>query len=108
MNLGPVELLIVLAILAIPLLFAWLTGRLAADKGYSFGTFFVIGLFGGVIGLVVAAVLPQRAVAPAVPPPAPLAGWHPDPTQRFELRYHDGTRWTEHVARGGVQSTDPL
>ncbi len=34
------------------------------------------------------------------------AGWHPDPTTRHELRYHDGAAWTEHVATGGAQSTD--
>jgi Protein of unknown function (DUF2510)/Membrane domain of glycerophosphoryl diester phosphodiesterase len=34
--------------------------------------------------------------------------WYPDPTGRFDLRYWDGAHWTEHVARGGVQATDPL
>ena len=35
------------------------------------------------------------------------AGWYPDPSGRFELRYWNGTAWTEHVARGGQQYTDP-
>ncbi len=35
------------------------------------------------------------------------AAWHPDPTGRHELRYWDGTQWTEHVASHGRQSTDP-
>ncbi|MDQ1403826.1 MAG: hypothetical protein QOG03_2142 [Actinomycetota bacterium] len=35
-------------------------------------------------------------------------GWHPDPGGRHELRYWDGTRWTDHVSDGGVQSTDAL
>ena len=26
---------------------------------------------------------------------------------RYELRYWDGTQWTEHVARQGQQFTDP-
>jgi hypothetical protein len=35
-------------------------------------------------------------------------GWYPDPGGRFAQRYHDGTRWTEHVAdAGGNRSTDP-
>ena len=34
------------------------------------------------------------------------AAWYPDPSKRFELRYWDGTEWTEHVARGGQQFTD--
>lgn len=36
------------------------------------------------------------------------AAWHPDPTGRNELRYHDGTNWTEHVSNQGVTSTSPL
>jgi len=35
------------------------------------------------------------------------AGWYADPSHRYELRYWDGTAWTEHVARGGQQYTDP-
>jgi hypothetical protein len=48
---------------------------------------------------------------PVTPEPAPVvttpAGWYPDPSGRFELRYWDGVAWTEHVSRGGQQSTDP-
>jgi len=36
------------------------------------------------------------------------AGWHPDPTGQHELRYWDGTAWTEHVSTQGVQTTAPL
>jgi uncharacterized protein YxjI len=32
--------------------------------------------------------------------------WYPDPYGRHELRYFDGTQWTEHVASHGRQSTD--
>lgn len=35
------------------------------------------------------------------------AGWYADPSTRFELRYWDGTQWTEHVSRAGQQYTDP-
>lgn len=35
------------------------------------------------------------------------ASWQPDPSHRHELRYWDGTRWTEHVSDAGRQSTDP-
>jgi Protein of unknown function (DUF2510) len=44
----------------------------------------------------------QVAQVSAVP-----AGWYADPSGRFELRYWDGNQWTEHVARGGAQYTDP-
>jgi uncharacterized protein YxjI len=35
------------------------------------------------------------------------AAWHPDPFGRFESRYWDGERWTEHVSRGGQALVDP-
>lgn len=35
-------------------------------------------------------------------------GWHSDPYGRFQQRYWDGSTWTEHVATGGQQQTDPL
>lgn len=35
------------------------------------------------------------------------AGWHPDPFSRYEHRYWDGNRWSEHVATGGRQTVDP-
>ena len=37
----------------------------------------------------------------------PPAGWHPDPFGRFQVRYWDGGRWTEHVASNGHQLSDP-
>ena len=36
------------------------------------------------------------------------ADWYRDPLQRHELRYYDGTEWTDHVSNGGVVSTDAL
>jgi uncharacterized protein YxjI len=36
-------------------------------------------------------------------PPA----WHPDPFGRFETRWWDGERWTEHVSRAGQSFVDP-
>jgi hypothetical protein len=62
---------------------------------------------------------PEPAVAepavaePTVPDAAPAAesavpaGWYADPSGRFELRYWDGSAWTEHVSRAGQQFTDP-
>jgi hypothetical protein len=40
---------------------------------------------------------------PAYPP-----GWYPDPTQRFEYRFHNGTVWTADVSSNGVRYVDPL
>ena len=58
------------------------------------------------------AVAPAPVEVPApVVAPAPVittpAGWYPDPSGRFEMRYWDGTAWTEHVSRAGQQYTDP-
>jgi hypothetical protein len=36
------------------------------------------------------------------------AGWHPDPSGRHEMRYFDGTRWTDHVSDQGVVGADPV
>jgi hypothetical protein len=44
----------------------------------------------------------EPAAESAVP-----AGWYADPSGRFELRYWDGSAWTEHVSRAGQQFTDP-
>ena len=39
--------------------------------------------------------------------PGTPANWHPDPFGRHELRYWDGSQWTEHVSSHGRQSIDP-
>jgi len=73
-----------------------------------------------------AAVAPVAATQPVTPEPAPEpavvapaaepaaastsnapAGWYADPSGRYDLRYWDGTTWTEHVSRAGQQYTDP-
>ena len=52
-----------------------------------------------------AAAAPRRR--PSRPPPSVPAGWYADPAGRYELRYWDGSAWTEHVSRAGQQYTDP-
>lgn len=54
----------------------------------------------------------QPAATPAAPAATPSTptvppGWYADPSGRYEQRYWDGGNWTEHVARGGAQYTDP-
>lgn len=53
-----------------------------------------------------AVVEPTVQVAAAAPAANIPANWYADPSGRFELRYWDGQKWTEHVARGGQQFTD--
>jgi hypothetical protein len=36
------------------------------------------------------------------------ANWYADPTGRHQLRYHNGTAWTEHISDNEQQSTDPV
>ena len=45
--------------------------------------------------------------APTTPTVSVKAGWYEDPSKRYEQRYWDGEKWTEHVHTGGVQATDP-
>jgi hypothetical protein len=60
-----------------------------------------------------AAAAPAAAPAATAPVQQPAAvvttpaGWYPDPSGRYEMRYWDGAKWTEHVARQGQQYTDP-
>ncbi|HET8931610.1 MAG TPA: phospholipid scramblase-related protein [Acidimicrobiales bacterium] len=35
-------------------------------------------------------------------------GWYPDPMGRHEYRWYDGTAWSDSVASGGRQSSDPM
>lgn len=41
-------------------------------------------------------------------PPNLAPGWYVDPTERHFLRYWDGQQWTDQVASGGHESTDPI
>jgi hypothetical protein len=56
---------------------------------------------------------PERQPEPVAAPPAAAsvpttpAGWYPDPSGRYEMRYWDGDKWTEHVSRQGQTYTDP-
>ena len=49
----------------------------------------------------------NTSVTSSVGDAAAPANWYPDPAGRFELRYWNGSAWTEHVSRNGQQSIDP-
>ncbi len=51
--------------------------------------------------------------SPSSPPPPPVTQatppqWSPDPGGRHELRYWNGTAWTDHVSDAGVVGVDSL
>jgi hypothetical protein len=59
-------------------------------------------------------VIPQPHVVQAplvIPQQRPALhrnnGWWPDPLGRHEHRYHDGSKWTDHVSDNGVTSVSP-
>ena len=58
-------------------------------------------------GNIGAPTAPASAGPSAAQVPNPPANWYKDPSGRFELRYWNGSAWTEHVATNGVQSIDP-
>jgi hypothetical protein len=49
---------------------------------------------------------PSERTAAAPTLTAASAGWLADPTGHHELRYWDGTVWTEHVSSAGIMSID--
>jgi hypothetical protein len=49
----------------------------------------------------------QAVVSDARSPSAPAA-WLPDPTRRYEVRWWDGSRWTDRVATQGRVMSDPV
>jgi hypothetical protein len=59
------------------------------------------------VGTTAAATAPtQVTTSPPTTPTVP-PGWYTDPAGRYELRYWDGSAWTEHVSRAGQQYRDP-
>lgn len=51
---------------------------------------------------------PVPASPPPPPPPPTPPTWAADPYGRHELRYWDGSRWTQHVSDNGEATVDPV
>lgn len=77
----------------------------APHPGLDSGT--VTTLSGGPAPASAPTAVPQQTPTAASADAAAPANWYKDPSGRFELRYWNGSQWTEHVAKGGVQSIDP-
>jgi Protein of unknown function (DUF2510) len=73
----------------------------------------IVAVAAGLLALRGLSLLPATVRTPAPPTAAPTAaapggpGWGADPFGRHQWRYWDGSRWTEQVADGATQSTDP-
>ena len=74
--------MIVLAVVAVPFVFAWITGAIAESKGHSFWGWFILSLFLPFLALLIILVMPAvqrqnvsryrlRARLPHRPPSAP-------------------------------------
>lgn len=124
MNLGLPELVLLVLVVGGVGIVATVLGVVKAAQNED--TAWIVGIcVGWVVGIgwlvaliYLLAIAPSSAgpsarppTPPYLPPPGtvgPPSGWHPDPVGRFELRYWDGTRWTEHVSTAGVPETDRL
>ncbi len=51
---------------------------------------------------------PTAAATSATAPAQAAPAWYQDPTGRFEQRYWDGARWTDHVSTGGKPTVDAV
>jgi hypothetical protein len=81
-------------LLVIWLVIAFACASIARSKGLSAGGYFFLGLFLGVIGLIIVACVPANygpryAYPPMIQPP----GWYPDPWQQAPARWWDGYQW---------------
>jgi hypothetical protein len=77
-------------------------GMIAQAKGRSFGSYFVVGLLLGFIGLIIAlCARPARRSTPAYVPVIAPPGWYVEPQDYRYERYWDGTAWTPHFQLAG-------
>jgi hypothetical protein len=94
----------------------WIAGvaatvAIARYKGFAWRPMALFGLlFGPAAVLVTACLDPNAGSRQAVKrglesEPSP-GEWTRDPSGRFELRYHDGSRWTNYVSSRGVITID--
>lgn len=99
-------------LIAVVLVCALLAGALGSNKQMGGGAGFALGLLFGPLGLLIVAVSGSKSKLDHVQARPETAGWHPDPLGRFDSRYFDGSRWTQHVGRveGGERrpTEDPL
>lgn len=60
---------------------------------------FLLGLLLGPIGIVIVAVSDGGGKLAKIQAKPDSEGWHPDPLGKFDARWYDGNKWTQHVGR---------
>ena len=83
-------------------------GAVASGKSMGAAGGVLIGAILGPSGVLIAAVSkdpPEPTTLERIERTADAPGWHPDPLGRFDARYYDGQRWTQHVGRVGADGS---
>lgn len=83
-------------------------GMVGASKSGGPATGVFLGVLLGPIGVLIVAASkgqPEPTVLERVERRPDTAGWHPDPLGRFDARYYDGTKWSQHVGRVAADGT---
>jgi hypothetical protein len=88
------EILLVMAVLC-----GVIGAALGSSKKVGGGGGFILGLLLGFIGLIIVAVSAPKSPLDRVEAKPADKGWYPDPLGRFDDRWFDGYRWTQHVGR---------
>lgn len=92
--------------------FCALIGAVVGSAKGQPGAGFWLGFLLGPIGILIVAVMKDSKLNRVEAKP-PHPGWWTDPLARFDARYYDGQRWTQHVGRVNGDGTrqqfeDPL
>jgi Protein of unknown function (DUF2510) len=87
-------------------------GMIGTNRRMGGGTGAAWGALLGIIGIIIVAVSSKLSTLDRVETRPSMAGWHQDPLARFDSRYYDGRKWTQHVGRidgdRRLQLEDPL
>lgn len=87
-----------------PLLGVWIIcavigGLMGSSRSVGGGGGLLLGLLFGPLGLIIVAVSGSPSPLDRIEAKPAEPGWHDDPLGRFDARYFDGERWTQHVGR---------
>jgi hypothetical protein len=74
-------------------------GMVGTNKQMGGGQGFALGVVLGPLGVIIVAVSKGTGTLGKIEARPAEAGWHPDPLGRFDSRFWDGARWTQHVGR---------